>query len=156
MNKVLKLVVSVAVPELAGVVGSAFTFSAIADWYVHLAKPELAPPNWLFGPAWTTLYALMGLAMFLVWRKGLDRKDVRLALGIFLGQLVLNALWSVIFFGLRSPAGAFVEMVALWLAIVVTIVAFARVSRAAAWLLAPYILWVTFAGYLNLSIWMLN
>jgi tryptophan-rich sensory protein len=98
----------------------------------------------------------MGVAAFLVWKRGLERRDVRIALGIFVGQLALNTLWSILFFGLQSPGAAFVEIVILWFAILATIVAFARISRPAAWLLVPYILWVSFASYLNFSIWMLN
>jgi len=113
----------------------------------------LTPPSWVFGPAWATLFALMGISAFLIWRKGLDRRDVKIALGIFMGQLVLNTLWSIIFFGLHNPGAAFIEIIFLWLAIVITIVVFYKVSIPAAYLLLPYILWVSFAGYLNYSIW---
>ncbi len=146
----------VALSEGAGIVGSVFTMSSIPGWYTTLARPEFAPPNWLFGPVWTILFLLMGIAAFLVWRKGLGRKEAKTALRIFVVQLVLNVLWSVIFFGLHNPGGAFVEIILLWLAIVATIYTFARVSRPAAWLLAPYILWVSFAAYLNYAIWTLN
>jgi translocator protein len=156
MKDVLKLILAIGICELAGVVGSLFTSSSIAEWYAYLVKPELAPPNWVFAPVWTTLFALMGIAAFLVWKKGLQRQEVRLALGIFAAQLILNTFWSIIFFGLRSPAGALVEIVILWLAILATIMAFARISRPAAWLLVPYLLWVTFATYLNYTIWLLN
>lgn len=156
MNKVLAFIVAVALPQLAGFLGSVFTVSMIPTWYATLVKPELNPPSWIFGPVWTTLYLLMGIASFLVWNKGWGRKDVRIALGIFALQLVLNTLWSIIFFGLHSPAGAFLDLIALWFAIVATIVAFTKVSKAAAWLLLPYILWVSFAGYLNGMIWFLN
>ena len=151
-----KLLAAIVVSELAGGIGSIFTMKSIAGWYATLIKPEFSPPNWIFGPVWTTLYALMGIAAFLVWRKGFDRKDVKIALGIFLGQLVLNTLWSIIFFGLQSPAGAFAEIIFLWLTILATIIAFARISKPAAWLLVPYIFWVSFAAYLNYSIWILN
>ncbi len=151
-----KLLIAIGISELAGIVGSVFTIPSITGWYATLTKPELAPPNWIFGPVWVTLYALMGIAAFLVWRKGFDRKNVKIALGIFLGQLVLNTLWSIIFFSLQSPAGAFVEIVFLWLTILATIIAFAKISKPAGWLLVPYILWVSFAAYLNYSIWILN
>ena len=151
-----RLIISLALPQLAGVVGSVFTVSAIPTWYEGLAKPALNPPSWVFGPAWTTLYLLMGIAAFLVWRMGWERKDVRAALGIFGVQLFLNAIWSIIFFGLKNPGWAFVEIIFLWLAIVATIIAFSKISRLAVWLLVPYILWVSFAGYLNYSIWTLN
>lgn len=156
INNVLKLVIAIVISELAGIIGSVFTAPSIAGWYATLAKPALNPPAWVFGPVWTTLFALMGIAAFLVWRKGLDRRDVKIALGIFIGQLVLNALWSIIFFGLHSPGGALIEIVILWLAILATIIAFYKISKPAAWLLVPYILWVSFAAYLNYSIWMLN
>lgn len=156
INNWTKLLVTVIGSELAGIIGSVFTVSSIPTWYATLNRPPLSPPNWLFGPVWTTLYALMGIAAFLVWKKGLDRKDVKLALGIFLGQLVLNSLWSIIFFGLQNPGAALVEIIFLWLAIVATIIAFAKISKSAAWLLLPYLLWVSFAAYLNYSIWTLN
>lgn len=156
MNNTLKLIISIVAAELAGIIGSVFTAPSIPGWYSGLVKPTLNPPAWVFGPVWTTLFALMGIAAFLVWKKGLERKDVRTALTIFIGQLVLNTLWSIIFFGLQSPSGAFIDLVILWLAILTTIIVFARISRPAAWLLLPYILWVSFAGYLNYSIWQLN
>lgn len=151
-----KLIIAIVISESAGFIGSFFTTPSVAGWYTELMKPALNPPSWIFGPVWTTLFALMGIAAFLVWKRGMDRKDVRIALSIFIGQLVLNTLWSIIFFGLHSPGGALVEIVFLWLAILATIIAFAKISKPAAWLLLPYILWVTFAVYLNYSIWMLN
>ena len=156
VGRLFKLVIAISVCEAAGVVGAFFTTPSIAGWYATLARPALNPPAWVFGPVWTTLFALMGIAAFLVWRKGLDRRDVKITLGIFIGQLVLNTLWSIIFFGLHNPGAAFVEIIFLWLAILATIVAFAKISKPAALLLLPYILWVSFAGYLNFSIWKLN
>lgn len=155
-NNAFKLIIAIVVSELAGIIGSMFTAPSIAGWYAGIVKPALNPPAWIFGPVWTTLFALMGIAAFLIWRKGLDRQDVKIALGIFLGQLALNTLWSIIFFALHSPGGAFVEIIFLWLAISAAIIAFAKISKPAAWLLAPYLLWVSFAGYLNFMIWILN
>ena len=152
----LKLVLCIAIAQAAGLIGSLFTMPAIGSWYSTLTRPEFAPPNWIFGPVWTTLYLLMGIAAFLVWQKGLDKKEVKIALAIFGVQLILNTLWSIIFFGLQSPGWAFVEIVILWVAIAATIVSFAKVSKIAAWLLAPYILWVSFAAYLNFMIFWLN
>lgn len=152
----LKLVSAIVISEFAGALGSIFTAPSITGWYAALTKPEFSPPNWVFGPVWITLYALMGSAAFLIWKKGLGRQDVKIALCIFLGQLVLNTFWSFIFFSLRSPVGAFVEIIFLWLAILATIFAFAKISKLAAWLLLPYIVWVTFAAYLNYSIWVIN
>lgn len=156
MKKAIKLIIAIIICELAGVIGSFFTAPAIKGWYVNLARPEFAPPNWVFAPVWTTLFALMGIALFLIWKKGLNRHEVKIALAIFFVQLILNILWSIIFFGFQSPFGAVIEIVILWLAILATIIAFHRISKAAAWLLVPYILWVSFAGFLNYSIWQLN
>lgn len=156
INSFFKLIVAIVVSELAGIVGSFFTASSIPIWYVTLIKPEFAPPNWVFAPVWTILFLLMGIATFLVWNKGLERKDVRIALGTFGSQLILNTLWSIIFFGQQSPGLALLEIALLWLAILATIIAFYKISRPAAYLLIPYILWVSFASYLNYSIWMLN
>ena len=128
----------------------------IPGWATALAKPALTPPAWVFGPVWTTLFLLMGVAAFLVWRKGIAAKGVKLALAAFLVQLALNLFWSVLFFALREPGYAFVEIIVLWAAIFATIAAFAKISRAAAWLLVPYILWVSFAAYLNYAIWSLE
>ena len=156
MNDTVKLVITIAISELAGIMGSIFTAPAIPTWYAELTKPALNPPAWVFGPVWTTLFALIGIATCLVWKKGLHRKDVRIALGIYIGQLILNTLWSIIFFGMRNPGGALIEILFLWFAILATIVAFAKISKPAAWLLAPYILWVSFAMYLNYALWTLN
>jgi tryptophan-rich sensory protein len=152
----LKLLASVAACQLAGFLGSLFTRPAIPGWYAQLQKPSFAPPNWLFGPMWVSLYLLMGIAAYLVWQKGLAASGVRLALGIFIFQLLLNAAWSPVFFGLRSPLAGAAVIVVLWLAIAATIFAFAKVSPPAAWLLVPYILWVTLASALNISIYFLN
>ncbi len=162
LNIFFKLIIAIAVSEAAGIVGAVFTTPAVqSSWYAGIIKSALNPPAWVFGPVWTTLFALMGIAAFLVWssydKASEDKKKgVKFALSIFLGQLVLNTLWSIIFFGLRSPAGALIEIVFLWLAILATIVAFAKISKPAAWLLLPYILWVSFAMYLNYAIWVLN
>lgn len=151
-----RLIISLVLPQLAGMIGSLFTISAIPTWYAGLTKPALNPPGWIFAPVWTALYALMGIAAFIIWKKGLNRKDVKIALGIFIGQLALNTLWSIIFFGFHSPGWAFVDIILLWLAIVWTMVVFYKISKPAAYLLLPYILWVSFASYLNFMIWILN
>lgn len=141
-------------PGVAAVIGSAATFSSVDTWYQTLDKPSFNPPRWVFGPAWSTLYVLMGIADHLVSREG--GEDARNAKGIYRVQLVLNGLSSVLFFGLRSSLAALVEIVFLWVAIVMTIVAFWRVSKLAAALLVPYFLWTTFATVLNASIWAKN
>lgn len=155
-NNTVRLITSIVIVQLAGIIGAVFTTPAIGTWYATLVQPDLVPPNWIFGPVWTTLYLFMGIALYLIWSKGLDRKDVQSALTIFAIQLVLNTAWSIIFFGLKNPGAAFLELVILWIAIAATIVAFHKLSKPAAYLLVPYILWVSFAGYLNYSIWQLN
>jgi len=156
MRKMLGILVFILVCELAGIVGSFFTRPSIPGWYAGLVKPSFNPPNWIFGPVWTTLYVLMGLAAYLVYEKGLRRNDVRKALAVFGGQLVLNALWSIVFFGAHQILGAAVLIVVLWAMILATILLFSRISKAAAYLLIPYILWVSFATVLNISLYVLN
>ena len=156
IRDIWKLVVSIVACLAAGAIGSIFTRQAIPTWYATLEKPVFNPPNWVFSPVWTLLYILMGIAAFLVWRKGLENKQVRIALIVFLVQLVLNALWSVAFFGLESPLCGLIVIVVLWVAILVTVLRFYSISLAASVLLWPYLLWVTFAAVLNSSIWLLN
>lgn len=152
----IKLAASVVLCLLAGFVGSMFTTPKIESWYAGIAKPSFTPPGWLFGPVWTALYVLMGIALYLVWRKGIAAKGVKIALAVFLAQLVLNALWSYAFFGAESPLAGLVVIVALWAMIAASIAAFGPLSRTAAMLLVPYILWVSFATVLNASIYYLN
>lgn len=152
---ILKFLASLLICQLAGMLGAIFTVQAIPSWYATLNRPAIAPPNGVFAPVWTTLFLLMGLALFLVWRRTAD-PGAPAALRAFAIQWLLNVLWSVAFFGLHSPLLGLIEIVALWAAIVLTIVRFARVSRPAAWLLAPYIAWVSFAVVLNASYWALN
>lgn len=155
-TEIPKLIISILIPLIAGFIGSIATMSSIPTWYASLAKPAWAPPNWVFGPVWTTLYILMGIALFLVWRKGLERQDVKVAISIFGVQLVLNVLWSIIFFGFQSILGGLIEIVFLWIAILATIIVFYRISKAAGILLIPYIIWVTIALYLNYTLYLLN
>ena len=151
-RSLIGLIFWIGVSLAAGWVGSNFL---PGDWYAALEKPSWNPPNSVFAPVWTTLYVLMGVAAWLVWRRvGVSRR--RAALGLFLFQLVLNALWSYLFFGVRSPGFALVEIVFLWGAIVATTIAFWRVSRPAGLLLMPYLAWVGFAAALNLQLWRLN
>jgi benzodiazapine receptor len=152
----LKLAACIVICQLAGFVGSIFTTPAIPEWYATLNKPSFTPPNWLFAPVWLTLYTLMGIAAFLVWQKALTTPKVKTALGLFAFQLFLNALWSVLFFGLRSPLAGLLEILILWLVILLTILFFVKLSRVAALLLLPYIVWVSFAALLNFSIVILN
>jgi tryptophan-rich sensory protein len=124
-------------------------------WYASLNKPAWNPPAWVFGPVWTMLYTMMAVAAWLVWRQG-GWKAQRRPLTLFLAQLVLNAAWTPLFFGLKNPGLAFAEIILLWLVIAATLVGFGRVSRAAACLLAPYLAWVSFAAALNFTVWRLN
>lgn len=149
------LLVSVLVCELAGIVPSILTAGDVATWYPTLAKPWFTPPSWVFGPVWTTLYLLMGVALYLVWKRATGRLR-RVALGVFALQLVLNAGWTLTFFGAREILGGLVVIVALLATILATMGAFARVDRRAAALLVPYLLWVGFATALNYELWRLN
>jgi benzodiazapine receptor len=151
-----KLIISIVACLAAGAIGSIFTRAAIPKWYVTLQKPPFSPPNWVFASVWTILYILMGIAVFLVWRKGFKERGNKVALIAFLVQLVLNGLWSFAFFGLESPLLGLIVILMLWLAILATVILFFKISRLASVLLWPYLLWVTFAMILNTSIWMLN
>jgi translocator protein len=151
-----RLIIAVLAAQSAGLIGSLFTTPAIPTWYTHLAKPGFTPPGWIFGPVWITLYTLMGIASFLVWQKREANPTANKALVVYAVHLVLNALWSVLFFGLKSPGLAFVEIVILWCMILVVINLFLRVNRRAAYLMTPYILWVSFAAVLNFAIWRMN
>jgi len=144
----------VGVSFLAALVGSAFTTPSIAGWYQTLNKPSFNPPNWVFGPVWTLLYVLMGVAAYMVWEKG--GKESKPALTAFGVQLALNSLWSVVFFGFHQLLLAFVEILLLWLAIAATMKLFRPFSRKAFWLMAPYLAWVSFAAFLNFTVWGLN
>jgi tryptophan-rich sensory protein len=144
-----KLLLSILVCLSAGLIGSLATFPAIPTWYATLTKPSFSPPNWLFGPVWTALYILMGIAMSLIWQK-------KKSLNLFLIHLVFNAGWSVVFFGLRSILGGMVVIIILWGLIVAVIGKFYRIDRRAAYLLIPYLVWVSFASVLNFSLLLLN
>lgn len=156
LNTALRLLIAIGVCEAAGIVGALFTTPSISTWYTTLTKPALNPPAWIFAPVWTTLYLLMGIAAFLIWQKGLKKKEVKTALLIFIGQLLLNGLWTILFFGFHQIFFALIEIVLLWCAILASIVTFSKLSRSAAYLLVPYLLWVTFATYLNAAFWILN
>ena len=156
MPKILKLVLSIVICEAAGGIGAIFTTPQISGWYQTLKKPGFTPPTWLFGPAWATLFLLMGIALYLVWSKGLEFKTIRPAIIIFIVQFALNILWSALFFGLKQPLAGLIEIAVLWVAILLTIIYFWAVSRPAGILLLPYILWVSFATALNAAIVFLN
>lgn len=155
MRSILVLIGFLAASFAAAAAGGIATASSVREWYPTLAKPAWTPPAWLFGPVWTVLYACIGVAGFLAWRRA-GFAGARAAMLLFATQLVLNAAWSWLFFGLRRPGWAFAEIVVLWLAIVATTAALFRISRAAGALFMPYLLWVTFASALNFEIWRLN
>jgi translocator protein len=177
-NDWISLAVAVLLPQLAGGLGAVATVSSVNTWYRKLKKPSWNPPSWLFGPVWTVLYLLMGVASWLIWRQGSQRSaesalapvegaagprltlpeepETRQALAFYGGQLALNTIWSLIFFGLRSLGGALAEIGALWTLIAITAVRFFRLKPAAGWLLVPYLAWSTFAAVLNGAIWRLN
>jgi len=149
-----KIVVMIIIAEAAGALGSLVTFPAISTWYSALIKPPFSPPNFLFGPVWTMLYALMGIAAGLIWNSKSKKKSQ--ALKIYGFQLALNVLWSMVFFGLRSPFFAFVEIAFLWISIAWTMIEFKKISRNAFYIMVPYIVWVSIALVLNISIVLLN
>lgn len=149
------LIVALAICFAVAGVASLATTPEITGWYARLKKPSWTPPNWLFGPVWTALYAAMAVAAWLVWRRGGWRENSA-ALALFIIQLALNFAWSFIFFRFHQTGLAVLEIVLLWIAIAATIVKFAGVSKIAALLLVPYLLWVTYASALNFAIWRLN
>jgi benzodiazapine receptor len=155
-DEIVKLVASVIICLIPGFLGSMINAKAIPTWYAFINRPSFAPPNWLFAPVWTALYVMMGIALFLIWRQGAGHPGVKAALVAFVVQLVLNALWTPVFFGLRSLLGALVIIVLMWIAILITIIKFFPLSRTAAILLIPYLAWVSFATALNAGFYSLN
>jgi benzodiazapine receptor len=153
---IIKLAISILICQGAGFIGSLFTRPSIPTWYATLEKPPFTPPNGVFAPVWITLFALMGISLFIIWRRDLAEQKTRKALGIFGAQLAFNILWSALFFGLRSPLAGLVDIAVLWIAIALTCFYFFKISKAAGVLLVPYLLWVSFAVALNASIWWLN
>lgn len=154
--KFLPLIFAIVIAQLAGAIGSIFTFSAIPTWYPTLIKPIFNPPNWIFGPVWTTLYTLMGISSYLIWKKGIKNQEVKTALIVYAIHLVLNALWSILFFGLKRLDFAFFEITILWSFIIFIFYLFKKINKTAGLLLIPYFIWVSFASILNYSLWILN
>ncbi|MFC1710057.1 TspO/MBR family protein [Patescibacteria group bacterium] len=150
------LIFSIGISQLAGIIGSVFTTSEIDNWYVFLNKPSFNPPNWIFGPVWIILYTLMGISLYLVWLKGYKEENIKRAVNFFLIHLAVNSLWSIVFFGLHDLRLALVIIFTLWLMILYLIKLFLNINKIAAYLLIPYLLWVSFASLLNYSIWILN
>ena len=153
---IVKLIIAIMACEGAGGIGAIFTAPKVPTWYTRLKKPTFTPPNSVFGSIWITLYLLMGIAVFVVWREGFDQEGVSVAFALFWVQLALNILWSVVFFGLRSLLGGVAVILLLWVAILVNIITFFGVSAVAGGLLIPYIVWVSVAANLNVRIWMIN
>lgn len=156
MRNIFKLIIAVTVPVAVGAASGFFTVTGADSWYKTIQKPSWNPPNWIFGPVWTTLYVMMGIGLFLVWKTDTGRKLKRAAVLLFSVQLVLNFFWSFIFFNQQQIGWALVEIILLWVFILLTIFSFSKVSRPAAWLMVPYISWVSFATILNYTIWRLN
>lgn len=152
----MKLFISILIPLLVGAVAGLFTSSGVNGWYALANKPWFNPPDWIFAPVWTGLYIMMGIAFFLIWRAAADKKIKQTAISLFVVQLVINFFWSFIFFKLQQPGWAFAEIILMWVTILLTILSFGKISSTAAWLLVPYICWVSFALVLNYSIWKLN
>jgi translocator protein len=152
----IKLILSIVACQVAGSMGSIFTNMSVSSWYPTLVKPWFTPPAGVIPAVWILLFTLMGVSLFLVWREGFSRPEVKLAIHFFAAQLVVNILWSASFFGLRSPLAGLVVIIVLWITILLTMVKIWPVSRNAAVMLVPYIIWVSFAAYLNYSLLMLN
>lgn len=155
-KSILKLIASIAICQSAGLLGALFTVSSIGNWYNLLNQPSFRPPNWIFGPTWATLYTLMGISLYWVWTKGTKKKKDGGTLGLFVIHLVLNASWSIIFFGLHNILLSLVNIVALWILIVMVIIGFYRIDKKSSLILLPYLAWVSFATLLNYNIWLLN
>lgn len=155
MKNIYKLVISIMIPLIIGFLGSFFTSSSVDSWFTTINKPSFNPPDWIFAPVWTTLYILIGLSFYLVWRKnfGEERKKV---IAVYSLQLLFNLLWSVLFFGLRSPLLGLLDIIILLVFIIANTIIFYKISRTAGYLLIPYLLWVSFASVLNFSIHLLN
>jgi len=148
----IKLIISIVICLLAGAIGALFTADSVGTWYLTLSKPSFNPPPWIFAPVWTALYVLMGIALYIVWKN----KDSGFAIPVFAVHLVLNPLWSFLFFGMKNIQFAFIEIIFLWVSILLCIILFYRISKPAAYLLVPYILWVSFATVLNYELMRLN
>ena len=154
--RAVKLAISILICQLAGYAGSIFTKTSVDTWYRAIEKPFFTPPSWLFAPVWIFLYFMMGVSLFLVWDNGLENPQAKKAVSVFLLQLMINSSWSAVFFGMRDLALSVMTILLLWLAIIWTLAIFLRISKTAAFLLIPYLFWVSFAAVLNVSIFLLN
>ena len=155
-NELFRLILSIVICQMAGIIGSIFTASSVASWYLTLVKPSFTPPGSYIGLIWIVLFTLMGISLFLIWRETPGNPAARIALYFFAAQLIVNVLWNVAFFGLQSPISGLVVIIILWILILITIIKFWPINKTAALLLIPYIAWVSVAAYLNYSLWILN
>lgn len=151
-----KLLISIVVCQTVGVLGAFLTSDSISNWYTTLNKPIFSPPNWIFGPVWTLLYLLMAISFYLIWKQNIKKQKSQKAINLFAAQLFFNFLWSPVFFGSRSPLSGLIIILTMWTLIILTIVEFSKLSKTAAYLLFPYLFWVSFATVLNLAIVLLN
>ena len=157
LNNSIKLIIDIIIPVAVGAISGFFTSSNVNTWFPTIVKPSFNPPSWLFAPVWTTLYVMMGIALFLVWKNESVAKSLKQKAIIFFAiQMTLNFLWSFTFFEMHEIGWAVVNILLLWIFIIATIFSFAPISKTAAWLLVPYISWVSFASILNIAIWQLN
>lgn len=156
MNNTVKLLISIIIPLAIGATSGLFTETGVGSWYQNIQKPSWNPPGWVFGPVWTALYIMMGISLYLVWKSDARPSLKKLAILLFALQLGLNFFWSLIFFNQQAIGWALVEILVLWLSILATIFVFAKINNTAAWLLVPYISWVSFASILTYTIWKLN
>lgn len=160
LKSLLKLAAAIALSQAAGAIGTLFTFSAIREWYIYLEKPFFSPPNWLFGPVWTTLYTLMGIALYLLWQYSpktkAEKTTLKKVLSYFYIQLFLNASWSIVFFGYQNIGGGVINILLLWGFILAVMISGYKLSRWVTLLFLPYLLWVSFASVVNYSLWLLN
>lgn len=156
LKNIVLLLFCILICQLAGIIGSYFTINSIPTWYASLNKPSLNPPNWIFGPVWISLYTLMGISLFITWKNRKRFEGIKSTMTIFFLQLLLNTLWSIVFFGMHNIGFALVIIVLLWISILAMIITFYRVNSTAGLLQIPYLAWVSFAAYLNISIFILN
>ncbi len=155
IKKQIKLIISILIPLWAWFLGSFFTSNSVTTWYITLTKPSFNPPGWIFGPVWTILYILIWISFYLVWKENFGNKN-KLAISIYSLQIFLNIIWSWLFFGLKSPTLALIEIIILWLVIIINIIVFYKINKKAGLILVPYLLWVSFATILNYFIFILN
>jgi benzodiazapine receptor len=156
VENIIKLIFSISICQLAGVMGSIFTSPSIPVWYANLQKPFFGPPNWIFAPVWILLFTLMGISLYLILIENFEDNVVKIGIVIFSFQLILNVSWSFLFFSLQNILFALIEIIILWFAILLTIYQFWKINKKSSYLLIPYLLWVTFAAILNFAIWRLN